>query len=189
MTVVVIDTPSPIITTAEAKLHCRVDESDDVSDSLIEAYIAAATAWLDGPGGWLGRALGVQVLEWQLCDWPCQGFRLPYPPEIQVISVKYVDPDGVEQEWPFPTPLYFEDLPALRGRDGDLKIRYRAGYGTLTGDPAVWTNAVPAPIKVAILMLIGHWYENREAVTLGASPTSVPLGFEALLSTFRVWSC
>lgn len=183
--VIVIEAPSPVVSLEEAKKHLVVEHSDD--NVLIEAYIQAATAWLDGPAGWLGRALGVQVLEWQLCDWPGEGFRLPFPPEIEVLSVTYIDPDGVEQEWPFPTPLYFNDLPALRGRDGDLKIRYRAGYGTSSGNPAVWTNAVPAPIKVAILMLVHQWFNNRSPVVVGATVETLPFAVEALLSPYRVY--
>ena len=39
----------------EAKIHCRVDHTDE--DDLITGLIAAATENLDGCGGILGRAL------------------------------------------------------------------------------------------------------------------------------------
>ncbi len=189
MPVVVITPPSPVISVDEAKLHCRVDDSDTVSDSLIETYIAAATAWLDGPDGWLGRALGVQVLEWQSCSWPCDDFRLPYQPVIEVVSIAYVDTDGVSQVLPVPNPWTFSDAPATRGNAGDVRIQYRAGYGAPDeADPPVWTNSIPNPIKVAILLLVNHWYENREAVSATGSPTAIPFGVDALLSTYRVWS-
>lgn len=186
MKVVVIEAPEPVVSIEEAMLHCKVEEPLD--QPLVQAYIDAATAWLDGPAGWLGRALGVQVLEWQLCEWPCPGQPLPFPPQIEVISVTYIDPDGTEQTWPIPTPLYFDDMPAVRGREGDIKIRYRAGYGELTGSPATLKNAIPKPIAVAILLLVSHWYQNRDAVTVGAAPAQLPLGVEALLSSYRVWS-
>lgn len=185
MHVVVIEPPQPVVTLDEAKKHLIVEHSDD--DTLIDTYILAATAWLDGPAGRLGRTLGVQVLEWQLSDWPCHGFRLPYPPEIEVLSIKYIDPDGIEQTWPFEAPLYFENLPTLRGREGDLKIRYRAGYGASSGDPVIWTNAVPAPIKVAILMLVHQWYHTRSPVVVGAPVETLPFAVEALLSPYRVY--
>lgn len=186
MLVKVIEPPQPVVTLSEAKKHLIVEHSDD--DTLIDTYILAATAWLDGPAGWLGRTLGVQVLEWQLSDWPCHGFSLPYPPEIEVISVKYIDPDGVEQTLPVPSqPFYLDDMPAIRGRERDLKIRYRAGYGTSSGDPVVWANAVPAPIKVAILMLVAQWYRNRSPIAVGATVESLPFAVEALLSPYRVY--
>lgn len=189
MRVVVIEPPEPVVTVDEAKLHCRIDETDTLSDSLIETYISAATAWLDGPGGWLGRALGVQVLEWQSCSWPCDGFRLPYLPLIDVISISYIDPQGVSQILPIPNPWTFSGAPAIRGKAGDVKIRYRAGYGVSDdSDPAAWTNNIPNPIKVAIFLLVNHWYENREAVSVTGSPSAIPFGAAALLSTYRVWN-
>jgi uncharacterized phiE125 gp8 family phage protein len=186
MTVIVIEPPSPVVSVAEAKQNLRVDHAED--DSLIEGLIAAATGWLDGPDGWLGRALGGQVLEWQIDAWPCRGYTLPYPPEVEVISVTYIDPNGDEQAWPFPTPLYFDDLPAVRGRPGDIKIRYRAGYGAFnTEDPPVWVNSLPAPLRVAILMLVAQWYETREAITVGVTAEEVPLGVKALVQPYRVY--
>lgn len=187
MTVIVIEPPLPVVSVEEARRHLRVEHSED--DALIEGLIAAATAWLDGPDSWLGRAIGGQVLEWRLDSWPCRdGFTLPYPPEVEVISVVYIDPEGDEQTWPFPTPLYWDDLPAVRGRPGDIRIRYRAGYGAFdTADPPVWTNAAPAPIKVAIMMLVAQWYENREAAVVGATPEDMPNSVKALVNPYRVY--
>jgi len=186
MKVVVITPPTPIVTKEEAKKHLIVEHNDD--DDLIETLIQAATAWIDGPAGWLGRALGVQVLEWQRCSWPCAGEVLPFPPEIEVISVKYIDPDGVEQSWPVPTPLYWSNLPRIRGRDGDLKIRYRAGYGIpQAGNAGVFENKAPAPIKVAIMMLVAQWYKNPMSVSVGAAVDNLPFSVEALLQPYRVF--
>lgn len=36
-------------------------------------------------------------------------------------------------------------------------------------------------VKQAVLMLVAHWYANREAVAAGISVAEVPLGFERLL--------
>jgi uncharacterized phiE125 gp8 family phage protein len=188
MTVIVIEPPSPVVTVAEAKRHLRIEADITEDDAHIEGLIAAATAWLDGPDGWLGRALGGQILEWQSDTWPCVGFGLPYPPEVEILSIKYIDPGGDEQTWPIPSPLYFDDLPAVRGRSGDIKIRYRAGYGAFNNeDPPVWVNAIPAPLRVAILMLVAQWYETREAVTVGVSAEEVPNGVKALVQPYRVY--
>jgi uncharacterized phiE125 gp8 family phage protein len=184
MKVVVITPPAPIVSIEDAMLHCKVEEPLD--QPLVQAYVDAATAWLDGPAGWLGRSLGMQVLEWQLRDWPCNGEAFPYRPEIEIISIKYVDQSGVQQDLPIPDPVDFRNLPAVRGEDGDVRIRYRTGYGVLEG--TAWINKPPAPIRVAILMLVGHWYQNREAVVVGSAPAELPFGVEALLSPFRVWS-
>ena len=62
--------------------------------------------------------------------------------------------------WP---PSYLYPLSPLR-----FRVIYQAGY-TATGD--VW----PAPddIQMAVKLLVGHWFENRESVVIGT--TSVPI--------------
>lgn len=36
-------------------------------------------------------------------------------------------------------------------------------------------------IEQAMLLLVGHWYANREAVVVGAAPAAVPLAVDRLL--------
>ena len=46
--------------------------------------------------------------------------------------------------------------------------------------------AVADDIRLAMLLLVGHWYENREPVTIGSTANSVPLSFEMLLRPHRL---
>lgn len=39
-------------------------------------------------------------------------------------------------------------------------------------------------IKTAMMLLVGHWYASREAVTAGAT-SELPLGVDALISPYR----
>lgn len=39
-------------------------------------------------------------------------------------------------------------------------------------------------ILLALMLLVGHWYENREQ-TSDASKSSIPYGFESLLEPYR----
>lgn len=41
--------------------------------------------------------------------------------------------------------------------------------------------ALTKDVEQAILMLVGHWYANREAVVVGSMSASVQLGFDRLL--------
>ena len=41
--------------------------------------------------------------------------------------------------------------------------------------------ALTDDVKQAILLLIGHWYANREAVAVGTIATAMPLAVERLL--------
>ena len=56
MRVFVVTPPEPVVSIDEAKDHLRVD--GDGEDALIEGLVAAATGHIDGPNGWLGRAIG-----------------------------------------------------------------------------------------------------------------------------------
>ena len=38
-------------------------------------------------------------------------------------------------------------------------------------------------VEQAILLLVGHWYANREEVVIGAAANQVPMGVNALLWT------
>ncbi|EAO9771929.1 phage gp6-like head-tail connector protein, partial [Salmonella enterica subsp. enterica serovar Florida] len=38
-----------------------------------------------------------------------------------------------------------------------------------------------------MLLLIGHWYANRESVAVGQNATDVPFAVEALLQPYRIY--
>ncbi len=186
MRVFVVTPPAPVVTLEEAKRHLRVDGGDE--DVLVQAYIDAATGHIDGPDGWLGRAIGKQVLEARFGSGCGASVRLPYPPFIELVSVSYLDADGVEQmadlgdleamgsdllpasgNWPW-------SAGTLR-RDG-VRVRYRAGY-----------EVVPGPLRAAILLMVGDLYRNRETVAATAmNAVSMSTSVENLLAPFRVYT-
>ncbi|MCC0809052.1 phage gp6-like head-tail connector protein [Methylobacterium sp. W2] len=163
MRAVVVVPPDPLITTAQAKKHLRVEHGDD--DEYIADLVAVATGWLDGPEGWLGRALGLQTLELVTPAWAwASDRRLPLPPLVEIVS------------------------ETAAADERSTTVRFVAGYGfTGDGDEKKWLG--PAPIRHAILLMVGHLYANREAVTSSqAKPEQLPMGVEALLSNTRVMS-
>jgi len=60
-----------------------------------------------------------------------------------------------------------------------VEIDYTAGYGSAATD-------VPAGLRQAMLSLVGHWFENREAVLMAGSGAVVPAGFDDLVQSYRV---
>jgi uncharacterized phiE125 gp8 family phage protein len=60
-----------------------------------------------------------------------------------------------------------------------VTVRFVAGYGANPGD-------VPEPLRQAMLLLIGHYYENREAVAAGTL-TELPFAVASLVFPFRVF--
>jgi uncharacterized phiE125 gp8 family phage protein len=58
-----------------------------------------------------------------------------------------------------------------------VKVTFVSGY-----------PAVPAAIKQAILLLIGQWYQTREAINVGNIVTALPNTVESLLTNYRSFS-
>lgn len=186
--VMVITSPERIVTLEQAKQHLRVDSEDD--DALIGVFIDSAIGHIDGPDGWLGRAIGEQTLEARLDGFVSDPIRLPYPPVIDVTAVVYEDVGGADRTLDAETYEVRDDVigtawgkswpqtRAYRGAGRSVRITYRAGYET-----------VPAPIVVAVLLMVGDMYRNRETSgsgTLSAVPMSTTVN--ALLQPFRMYT-
>ena len=83
-------------------------------------------------------------------------------------------------------PAYGKSWPSTRvwvDANGNypVEVRFIAGYGTAG-------TSVPETFRQAMLLLIGHWYENREEVSESLL-SKVPTGAEALLwmDRFHPW--
>ena len=183
-------TSAPALTplsVAEAKAHLRVTHADD--DAYITTLVDVATRHLDARHGTLNRALITQSWRLRIDEFPrCWPFaiELPWPPLQSVASVKYLDPDGVEQtlagaEYTVEASKfvgrillgYGKSWPAIRCVPGAVRIEFTAGFGTAGAD-------VPAPIRQAMLMFIAHLYETRSV------DAEMPRAIDALVSPFRL---
>lgn len=172
------------ITTAEAKAHLRVSHSSD--DTLIDALVTAARKVAENE---LGRSLLTQT--WvKTLDGFQDAIELPYPPIQAVSSIDYVDDDGATQrlssssyavdissEPGWIMPAYGYDWPSTREEINAVTVTYTAGYASAAD--------VPQPIKHWILLMVGHYYENREASVQQISMTPLPF-VAALLDPFRL---
>ncbi|WP_305526703.1 hypothetical protein [Methylobacterium amylolyticum] len=95
MRVVVVTPPTALVSAAEAKAWAPVLKDDD--DARVNALLLAAQAAIEPPNGWLGRALGMQVLEARFDAFRGPCLFLPCPPLREVVSVTYSDGAGVDQ--------------------------------------------------------------------------------------------
>lgn len=57
----------------------------------------------------------------------------------------------------------------------------------VSSDPEVKPETPGELEKAAMLLIIGHLYENREAVNIGGAAIEVPLGVKSLLTFNRKW--
>ena len=174
------------ISVAEVRANSIVE--DPAQEAFLTALIAAATGHLDGWTGILGRCLCTQT--WRQ-DYTCfmRNMRLPLVPVASVTSVKYYDAAGDEQTYAASTSVLLEDelgayvrfkdeavFPAVRSLEPAVNITYVAGTAAA---------AVPASIKQAMLLLVGHWNENRESVNIGNIVNAIPMAFDALIAPHR----
>ncbi len=200
--------PAPattLVTLAEAKAHCRVDDTD--SDTLITALLGAAESYLDGYSGRLGRALLTQTWEqkfwnfYEFCDLTISGsersrfpyiykIRLPVGIASSIESIKYYDTNNDEQT--LDTAVYQlltddrgsyvslkpnQSWPGIFYREDAITIQWKAGYGATAA-------TVPLAIRLAVKMMVAHWYENRGVIIADKRMENLPLAVEALLAPF-----
>lgn len=178
------------VSLAEAKTHCRVDHSGD--DTYITGLIGAAVGHLDGRAGILGRCIMEQVWVYPFAKWPASGYLKIDIPDVSAAVVKYFDTDGAEQT--VSSSVYRVER-AVEG----AHIWFTSGFTwpdlyidrpspisvTVT---AAMPSTAPAlqAIRHAMLLMIGHWYENREEVVVGQLDVrSLPMAVGALLSPLR----
>ena len=178
----------------DAISHLRVTGLDE--SGLIEALITAARLSIEGRYGGLQRALITQTWDWFFDCFPVSSARpleVPMPPLQSVTSITYTDTEGAAQTWSAAKytvdarsligrimPAYNETYPETRDVMNAVTVRFVAGFGATAQD-------VPQPIRQAMLLLIGHMYENRETHIIGASISALPT-IDALLAPYRIVS-
>lgn len=173
------------VSLAEAKAHLRVEVSTD--DALIGALITAAREAVEHE---LERSLITQIWEQVLDAFPV-AFVLPRGPVDSIVSVKYLDLDGVEQtldpsgyvmdntsDPAYLVPAYNAAWPETRATINAVRVRYTTGYGAAGSD-------VPAAIRQWMLLQIGAMYDNRAAA--GVQVFALPYA-DRLLDRYRVMS-
>ena len=154
------------VTVAEAKSQLRIDGSDE--DTLIGNYITVARQTLEVL---MRRAFITQTITLKYSSFPTE-IRLPRPPAISNYSVDtQTEPASI-------VPAYDKSYPDTRNQPNAVTVVYQAGYGANTTD-------VPESIRLAIRLLVGSYYENREATSV-AKVNDLPLGIQMLIATNEV---
>ncbi|MBP7638131.1 MAG: phage head-tail connector protein [Kiritimatiellae bacterium] len=183
---VTTDSTVEAVTTREARDWLRIDTENE--DPTLAALVKAARQYVEE---FTGRALTTKTVTLTLDRFENE-ILLPFPPAIAITAITYVDENGATQtlaasvyqldataEPARLTRAYSQDWPSLRSQNAAVSIAYTAGYGANAA-------SVPQGLKQAILFLVAHWYEHREAVQAGGALQTVPLAVESLLWSFRV---
>jgi len=171
------------------KNHLRVDTTDD--DTYIETLITVARRTAEQISN---HKMITQTWDIKMDSFPgSTTIKLPksLSPLESVTHVKYTDEDDSEST--FGSSNYVVDTYSDPGRIklsdntnwpsdtltelNGVEIRVVVGYG----DP----DDVPMEMKQAILLIVGHLYENREDVTVGEVAREIPMGAVTLLMLDR----
>lgn len=188
---------------ADAKLHLRVDFTDD--DVLITALISAArqaaemltgrqivtARWKLVLDSFPGPSL-MGVLAGDPFSLPGHAILLPKSPLASVVSIQYLDMSGTWQTMPATdytvdaacepariTPVFGKIWPISLPQIGSVAVTFDAGYG-----PAA---SVPEGIKSWIKLRLGSLYAHREEVALINRGKIEALPFvDGLLDPFKV---
>jgi len=190
ISVTTVQTTAPAVeplTLSEARFHCRVD--NDAEDAFLSILIATAREYVETE---TERAYCQRSFVSRFSRFPVSGTGIVVPmcPLVSVTSLKYFDASNVEQT--LSTGLYTvrtdttpgsieeavgEAWPDTAYRGDAVTLTYVAGYGTAA--------SCPERAKQAIKLLVGHWYENREAAAVGVDVKEVPLAAKALMWQLR----
>jgi hypothetical protein len=196
------------VTLAQLKRHARVDITED--DVYLAGLIRNVREFCEGAQN---RAYLNTVFDARYCGFPVSGgyynrairemgpsplwlpsaqglMQLPRPPLVSVTSITYIDTGGISQVvdpslynvspgspgWV--EAAWGQTWPLPRNELDSVTIRFVAGYGA---DP----SSVPGTIQQVILLLAGHWYENREPILAsGVIPLvkEIPYTVQSLLA-------
>jgi hypothetical protein len=130
------------VTVAEAKAFCRAENSTAAQDSLFALWIRAARTKIEA---YTGLSLIPRNIVAILSN-PQGNMELPFGPVTGTPT--FVDSENVAQE----ITTEGLDFPYVPLPFDYSKVSYTAGYAD---------GECPDELKIAILMQVCYWYENR----------------------------
>lgn len=180
------------ITTADAKLHLRVDASDE--DAYIDALVIAAKEAAEQR---TNRSIMAQTFTLTLDEFPT-AIRLDFAPILSVTSVEYKDPDtgeyttlssssytaDIQSEPGWIVPAYDYSWTTIRQDINAVRVIYRAGYSA-SETAGTAQAAVPKSLRQWMLLAVGDMYSRRNA---SAERPAVEQNFaDRLLDRYKVY--
>ena len=183
-------TPSTVlpVTLDEAKLHLKVD-TGTTEDALITGLIYAAQEFVEN---YCRTRLTTTVEELYLDQFPFEySVNMSKWPISAITSVNYLDVNGVAQvldstAWrpdivskPGRVCLeYARYWPIVRWVDNAVWVRYSVGFGATAA-------TIPYGLKQALLLLVGHLYQNRSDVLINTHVENLPNGAKWIMDQYR----
>jgi uncharacterized phiE125 gp8 family phage protein len=177
------------VTRDEAKDYARITLTAE--DSIVDGLITAARKYVETV---TRRQLVTATWKLYLDGFPSGAIVVPRPPLSSVTSITYTDENGnTGQTWS--SADYQTDLNSEPGRirpvEGETYPSTQADtYGTVTVEYEAGFGAaadVPEDYKLAIKMLVAHWYDLGRSPVVALRVADVPMTVDALLMQHRIW--
>lgn len=180
--------PGTALPVRALKDHLRLGSGfadDGLQDGLIESYLRAAMAMIEGR---IGKVLIARRFLWTLEDWRSGSEQaLPVAPVTAVVSLRLVDAAGgsvlvAAGRYKLVQDTHRPKLAAVGSAlpdvptDGRAEVVFDAGFG------ASWA-LVPPDLAQAVLLLAAEYYEHRHEV--GVRDGGLPYGVVTLIERWR----
>lgn len=165
----------------QERVHALPGNEAEIQYTLIP-LITAAREYCESRAGY--AFVRQRITAWpDLSEISAGEFTLPRPPIVEVESVTAYRHDGTSFELTDyqiaedgRMTLNAQDVAALRRMD-PVAVTYIAG-----------AEVCPEMARQAMLLLIGHWYQNRESVQTGAvTAVEIAQTTEAILKQYKTW--
>ena len=171
------------VTLAEIRerVHALPGNEAEENYTLIP-MITAAREYCESRAGY--AFVKQRITAWpKLCELKTGRIVLPRPPIVEVESVTAYLADGTQAQltgWQVAEDgrmsVQIPDVSALRDMD-PVAVTYIAG-----------ADSCPEMARQAIMLLVGHWYQNRESVQTGAvTAVEIAQTTDALLKQYKSW--
>jgi len=173
-------TSTDLISLSDLKAHLRVthDAEDDLITALLDTAIQAVENMTN-------RVLGSRSAYLIADDWASQVFS--FGPITAITTVEYYD--GANTLQTLPSTLYWYDIQSTPARITFLSppTVYSDRHQGIRITATIGHDAIPPALRQAILLLVGHYYETRQAVVLGPAPHEVPMAVRHLVNPWRLF--
>jgi len=182
---------------ADASLGAQAPTTNTTADPELVSWLTAARQYCET---FTHRALITQTWSMTLDSFPDGDIWLPKPPLISTTTalglvITYYATDGTLTTWaeslytvsapagPWAAPgrvypIYGGSYPSTQDIPNAVIVQFVAGYGAAA--------SVPASVKAAMKLLVGHWYEHRESVS-PISMAEVPVAVNSLLWAYKAF--
>lgn len=172
--------------TCEFGVSIVLDSPSNADDTYLTSLITVARRWCED---YQNRACITQTWDLYLDEFPAEDYiEVPMPPLASVTTLKYKDTAGTLQTWA--ATNYVVDTMSEPGR---IALAYGVSWpSTYDEIQAVQIRfvcgaaTVDMRVKQALLLLVGHWYANREAVLTGSISKQLEFAVNAMLDQERI---